>query len=190
MPEGFVERRLEHMAAWTATTSSSYAPAVVVVSGHAPVAAVQVVTALGVSLVSDNVDPASLSFFRPGSVLWERLRCHNLQCRAWLPPQTPHPQHLGWVGFCLACTAKATRACERRYGRLPVDGGKGSEFFCPYCNTMRRHPEDRCSPERVRKQTVVRVRIKCWPCRQQDLLRRRARERRRNRRAAVARGGG
>lgn len=91
-----------------------------------------------------------------------RSRCHNLECRRWTESGGTHDGRLGWIGFCDDCVAVAVERCLVFWDRLPH---RDREFFCPYCNEMRRHPDDRCPVE-----ADGRARIKCWPCRQAQLL--------------------
>lgn len=105
-------------------------------------------------------------------------RCHATHrdgraCRSWihLPTGTELDGRLGWRGYCHPCVATFASECLRRYKRLPV---LGREFYCPYCRTMRRDPEDRC-----RMEADGRRRVKCWPCRRLDEARKESRRVRR-----------
>lgn len=189
MPEGAVERHcaqrlgqpFQLRTGFTVASVDGTSPVITLsaciqVSGYPAVPAHRIVAPSGKDgVVSKDTRIPKLSWFRPATLPPRALSwrgCRNPYCcHQYETARVPMHERgvLGWVGYCTTCVAHYVALCTQKYGRLPK---LKREFFCPHCETMRQHPEDRSSLE-----ADGRVRVKCWPCRRADVARNNARAR-------------
>lgn len=157
MAAGVMEARFASLMRWATPESFAVFSACITVSGYATVPAARLHrNGQHIGTVTHATSLAAFAWgMRP-----RMTRCHFHACRKWEVPAQPRLE-LGWAGFCDTCVERFVRVCRRLHGRLP---DVAREFFCPYCLRMRRHPEDRCTPDNGGQV----IRIRCIECRRAD----------------------